>query len=209
MAKHEITEQQWEAVMGPHPRLVNWRKEPNELVGPRTAMRGVSWNDCRQFLATLGNKSPELAFAMPTEAQWEYACRAGSDTDFTFGDDEAQLGEHALFAGNKEWPGTDGKFRFSDVATRKPNRWGLYDMHGGVWEWCSDWYDENYYLKAPLFDPAGPQAGRFRVLRGGSWFRYGKYARSAYRRFFHPSADGDGVTAWILDFGFRPVINCD
>jgi formylglycine-generating enzyme required for sulfatase activity len=77
-------------------------------------------------------------------------------------------------------------------------------MHGGVWEWCSDWYDADYYFTSPL---VGPGTGRFRVLRGGSWFRYGKYARSGYRRFFHPSGDGDGVTAWILDFGFRPVIN--
>lgn len=207
MAKHEITEEQWEAVMGPNPRLVNWRKEPNELVGPHKAMRGVSWKDCQEFLQVLRKKSPELAFALPTEAQWEYACRAGSQTEFSFGNDESQLGEYALFAGNKEWPGDDGKFRYHDSGTKKPNGWGLYDMHGGVWEWCADWYDEDFYFESPLSDPAGPQTGRFKVLRGGSWFRYEKYARSAYRRFFHPSGDGDGVTAWILDFGFRPVIN--
>ncbi|MDG1894961.1 MAG: SUMF1/EgtB/PvdO family nonheme iron enzyme [Fuerstiella sp.] len=86
-------------------------------------------------------------------------------------------------------------------------RGGLHDMHGGVWECCLDWYGADYYDRSPLVDPAGPSSGRFRVLRGGSWFRDGRYARSAYRRFFHPSGDGDGVTAWILDFGFRPVIN--
>ena len=99
------------------------------------------------------------------------------------------------------------KFRYHDVGTRKPNAWGLHDMHGGVWECCLDWYGADYYDRSPLVDPAGPSSGRFRVLRGGSWFRDGRYARSAYRRFFHPSGDGDGVTAWILDFGFRPVIN--
>ena len=91
--------------------------------------------------------------------------------------------------------------------TKKPNAFGLYDMHGGVWEWCADRYDSEYYLNAPLIDPPGPPSGRFRVLRGGSWFRYAKYARSSYRRFFHQAGDSDGVTAWILDFGFRPVIN--
>ncbi|MEO2018285.1 MAG: SUMF1/EgtB/PvdO family nonheme iron enzyme [Fuerstiella sp.] len=207
MARHEITEQQWEAVMGPHPRLVNWRKEPNELTGPRRAMRGVSWSDCRRFMATLKEKVPDHTFALPTEAQWEYACRAGSDSEFSFGNDESQLEDYALFAGNKEWPGKDGKFRYHDVSTGKSNAWGLHDMHGGVWEWCTDRYDADYYFSSPLVDPGGPASGRFRVLRGGSWFRDGRYARSAYRRFFHPSADGDGVTAWILDFGFRPVIN--
>lgn len=209
MAKYEITEPQWEAVMGPHPRLVNWRKEPNELVGPKKAMRGISWNECQQFLAAVRKKTPDNAFALPTEAQWEYACRAGSQTEFSFGNDESQLDEYALFAGNKDWPGADGVFRYHDSGTRKPNAWGLHDMHGGVWEWCSDWYDADYYFDSPLVDPAGPRTGRFRVLKGGSWFRYGKNARSAYRRFFHPSGDGDGVTAWILDFGVRPVINSE
>jgi formylglycine-generating enzyme required for sulfatase activity/predicted GH43/DUF377 family glycosyl hydrolase len=209
MARYEITEQQWESVMGPHSRLVNWRKEPNEMTGPRKAMRGVSWHDCRQFMRTLKTKVPDYAFALPTEAQWEYACRAGSDMEFSFGNDESALDDYALFAGNKEWPGIDGKFRYHDVGTRKTNAWGLHDMHGGVWEWCSDWYDADYYIRSPLVDPGGPASGRFRVLRGGSWFRKGRYARSAYRRFFHPSGDGDGVTAWILDFGFRPVINIE
>jgi formylglycine-generating enzyme required for sulfatase activity/predicted GH43/DUF377 family glycosyl hydrolase len=209
MAKYEISEPQWEAVMGPNPRLVNWRKTPNELVGERKAMRGVSWNDCRQFIAKLREQQAELAFAIPTEAQWEYACRAGSATAFSFGDDASQLGEYALFAGNKEWPGEDGKFRFHDAGLKKPNAWGLFDMHGGVWEWCADWYDADTYFESPLADPSGPKSGRFKVLRGGSWFRAAKYARSSYRRFFHPTGDGDGVTAWILDFGFRPVINVE
>ncbi|MFQ6042599.1 MAG: formylglycine-generating enzyme family protein, partial [Candidatus Poribacteria bacterium] len=96
---------------------------------------------------------------------------------------------------------------YHDVGVKKPNAFGLYDMHGSVWEWCADWYDPDYYLPSPLVDPKGPERGRFKVLRGGSWFRYAKYARSAYRRFFFPECDSDGVTAWILDFGCRPVIN--
>ena len=85
-------------------------------------------------------------------------------------------------------PGFRGKAFYHDVGSKKPNAWGLYDMHGGVWEWCADWYDADYYFDAPMADPRGPDSGRLRVLRGGSWFRYPKYARSAYRRFFHPES---------------------
>ena len=165
---------------------------------------------CREFVRNLKAKAPGHAFSLPTEAQWEYTCRAGSDTEFHFGDDAAMLGQYAWFAGNMNWPGQpgfQGKTFYHDVGQKKPSPWGLYDMHGGVWEWCADWYDEDYYIDSPVNDPAGPESGRFRVLRGGSWFRYAKYARSAYRRPFHPECDGDGVTAWILDFGCRVAIN--
>ena len=104
-------------------------------------------------------------------------------------------------------PGFEGRTAYHDTGVKKPNAWGLHDMHGGVWEWCQDRYDADYYLDSSLADPAGPEEGRFRVLRGGSWFRYAKYARSSYRRFFHPESDSDAVTAWVLDFGCRLVIN--
>jgi len=209
MAKHEVSQQQWEAVMGVHGRLAQWRKQPNELVGPRKVMTGLSWRDCQGFVGKLKEKSPRYAFSLPTEAQWEYAARAGSTAEFCFGDDESKLGQYAWCAANKRWPAEDGSFHYPNVAAKKPNRWGLYDMHGGAWEWCADRYDPDYYLRSPLADPKGPDAGRYRVLRGGSWFRYAKYARSAYRRPFHPEGDGDGVTAWILDFGCRVVINAE
>jgi len=147
---------------------------------------------------------------LPTEAQWEYACRAGSTREYCFGDDESLLGQYAWCEMNMEWPKTMGTRQvlwYYDVATKKPNRWGLHDMHGGMWEWCVDWYDRDYYLDSPLLDPRGPDSGRLRVLRGGSWFRYGKYARSAYRRFFHPEGNTDWVTGGIMDFGCRVVIN--
>jgi len=171
---------------------------------------GSSEGNCQSLIGKLKAKTPGHVFALPTEAQWEYACRAGSRTEFHFGNDPAQLGKYAFFQGNMQWPGGPdyrGKAHYPDVALKQPNAWGLHDMHGGVWEWCADRYHADYYFDAPLANPTGPAQGRYRVLRGGSWFRYAKYARSSYRRFFHPTGDSDGVTAWINDFGCRLVIN--
>lgn len=214
MAKFPVTQAQWQAVMGrkgPLEALEElWRKNPDAL-GPRKVMVGLNWNDCQDFVRTLKAKVPGYAFALPTEAQWEYACRAGSTSEFAFGDDESLLGEYAWYEGNMIWPGIRGNTTravYPTVGQKKPNRFGLYDMHGGVWEWCADWYDPEYYLTSPLVDPQGPATGRFKVVRGGSWFRHGKYARSAYRRFFHPD-EVDYVTAYIQDFGCRVVINLD
>jgi formylglycine-generating enzyme required for sulfatase activity len=211
MAKYELTQGQWEALMGEHPWLEELRKDKaNEAVGPTKAMDTLSWTACQEFIGKLKAKVPAHAFALPSEAQWEYACRAGSASEFSFGDDDSQLGDYAWFHGNMNWvgqPGFKGTLFYHDVGVKKPNAFGLYDMHGGVWEWCADWYDENFYFDSPLVDPTGPDSGLFRVLRGGSWFRYGKYARSAYRKVFHPDGDGDATTAYINDFGCRLVIN--
>jgi formylglycine-generating enzyme required for sulfatase activity len=97
-------------------------------------------------------------FSLPTEAQWEYACRAGTTTRWSFGDDGAQLGEYAWYRDKMAHP----------VGQKKPNAWGLYDMHGNVSEWCADWWGNAYYAKSPANDPAGPDSGTYRVLRGGS-----------------------------------------
>jgi len=237
MAKHEVTATQWAAIMGKDGRFKFWESangEFDDATGPRKAMRDVSWDECQAFVAALrrkvlnGSRSRKTSgdrpnsgesgydFSLPTEAQWEYACRAGSTTEFHFGNDASTMGEYAWFAGNMIWPGGGRTFpdgtpvrgvHYHDVGQKKPNAFGLYDMHGGVWEWCADYYDKDYYVNSPLVDPPGPASGRFRTLRGGSWFRYAKYCRSAYRRFFYPACNGDGVTAYISDFGCRVVIN--
>lgn len=214
MAKFPVTQAQWGAVMGKQGRLKEledlWQNNP-DTIGPKKMMVGLTWEDCQQFIEKLRAKVPDYAFALPTEAQWEYACRAGSDSEFSFGDDPSLLGEYAWYEGNMIWPGKHGntnRAAYPSVGEKKPNRWGLYDMHGGVWEWCADWYDPDYYLTSPLVDPQGPKTGRFKVVRGGSWFRHGQYARSAYRRFFHPE-QVDYVTAYIQDFGCRVVINLE
>lgn len=212
MARHELTTSQWTALMGPHKFLTELTKGDNLMNGPTKAMNVLSWNDCQNLIRKLKQKAPDHAFALPTEAQWEYACRAGSESDFYYGDDASQLGEYAWFEGNMIWPNKpafQGKAFYHDVGTKKANAFGLYDMHGGVWEWCADRYSADYYFDSPMVDPVGPKDGLFRVVRGGSWFRYPKYCRSAYRKFHFPAGNGDGVTAWINDFGCRLVINVD
>jgi formylglycine-generating enzyme required for sulfatase activity len=109
---------------------------------------------------------------LPTEAEWEYACRAGSSTAYCFGDDEESLSDYAWYHGNS------GE-RPHPVALKKPNAWGLYDMHGNVDEWCSDWYD--YYPKGAVSDPAVPKGGSIRVHRGGGWLDEAAICKSSYR----------------------------
>jgi formylglycine-generating enzyme required for sulfatase activity len=132
----------------------------------------VSWDDCRGFLARLGELAPGLVPALPSEAQWEYACRAGTRTPFSFG--ERLDPELANYDGNYPYNGQPkGLYRQKTlpVAHFEPNPWGLYQMHGNVWEWCADW--SSGYPDGPAEDPAGPEQGRERVLRGGSWARSG------------------------------------
>jgi formylglycine-generating enzyme required for sulfatase activity len=138
-------------------------------------------------------------FSLPTEAQWEYACRAGTQTQFSFGDDPEykQLGDYAWYAGNALGK---GEAYAHAVGTKKPNTWGPYDMHGNVWEWCSDWYGE--YAEGDAVDPTGPAKGDDRVLRGGSWYSDPRYVRSAHR--IRSPADNRGT-----DFGCRLALDLE
>jgi formylglycine-generating enzyme required for sulfatase activity len=164
MGIYEVTQAQWKAVMGDN---------PSNFKGDDLPVEQVSWEDCQQFLAKLKEKAGQgMICRLPTEAEWEYACRAGSRTEYCFGDDEGALGEYAWFNLNS---GTH------PVGQKKPNAWGLYDMHGNVWEWCADWYNERYYANSPTDDPKGPDFGPVRVLRGGSWDDFAGRVRSAYR----------------------------
>ena len=172
LGKFEVTQEQWDAVMGGNPSHFKGKKNPVER---------VSWEACQEFIKKLNAKFADTGatFSLPTEAQWEYACRACTSSRYGFGDEEANLSEYGWFEGN-----AGGKTH--PVGEKKPNAWGLYDMHGNVWEWCADWYDGDYYRESPANDPTGPTAVSSRILRGGSWGDPAPYCRSAYRYCLPP-----------------------
>jgi formylglycine-generating enzyme required for sulfatase activity len=173
IGKYKVTQPQWEALMGSNPSIAKDPKNPVER---------VSWEDCKAFLQKLDAKFGDkvVKFSFPTEAQWEYACRAGKTTKYCFGDKEADLGRYAWFIENS-------KDKIHPVGEKKPNAWGLYDVHGDAWEWCADWYDKAYYKTSPANDPPGPASGIFRVCRGSSWESMAPDCRCGFRLFAVPS----------------------
>lgn len=174
----------------------------------------VSWNDGRAFGEWLTKRErdagrlPEgLVYRLPTEAEWEYAARAGTRTRFPAGDDPATLHQSANIFDREtalRWPrwraqagsGSDGHAFTAPVGSFAPNAFGLYDMVGNVWEWCADWYGEDYYAHSPVDDPQGPASGEVRVRRGGSWHSWPLYSRVAFRNWNTPE------TRYVL-VGFR------
>ena len=176
----EVTQAQYEAVMG---------KNPSNFKGAANPVDNVSWNDATEFCNKLSEKTRQ-AVRLPTEAEWEYACRAGSKTKFCFGDADEGLGDYAWYSANSG-------STTHPVGQKKPNAWGLYDMPGNVWEWCADWYGE--YPKGAVTDPRGAASGSQRVLRGGSWYGGAGNCRAAYRLRSNPDH-------WYNDHGFRVVV---
>ena len=172
LGKYEVTQRQWESVMGTN---------PSRFQSPDRPVEQVSWEDCQVFIRAVRRANPELAVRLPTEAEWEYACRAGSDSAYS--------GNGAL--DDMGWY-DDNAGRETHAAGQKlANAWGFYDMHGNVCEWCSDRYDEDYYSKSLDADPAGPSDGAYRVNRGGSWGSYARSCRSADRFGVRPSGRND------------------
>jgi formylglycine-generating enzyme required for sulfatase activity len=170
----------------------------------------VTWNDADRFCDWLKQKSGK-AVRLPTEAEWEYACRAGTTTRFYSGNDAETLAEVGNLADGtfkKQFPketaieAEDGYVFTAPMGRFKPNKIGLFDMHGNVWEWCQDWYDEGYYANSPRRDPQGPNNGTHRVLRGGTWYTPPRYCRAAYRGGETPASCND-------DHGFRVEFGLD
>jgi eukaryotic-like serine/threonine-protein kinase len=191
MGKYEITQAQYKAITGENPSLYKGKRRPVEK---------VSWEDtmafCRQLSEKLG-----YTFTLPTEAQWEYACRAGTTGSFTFG--ECLSTADANYDGNYPIRGCpEGEYRKETwvAGSGKPNDWGLYDMHGNVWEWCLDYYSPEYITHITRKNPVGPPTGRERVFRGGSWSSDARNCRSAARYRSIPASSGEIV-------GFRIVMN--
>jgi len=151
LGKYEVTQGQWEAIMG---------KNPSQFQGgPKLPVESVSWEDVQEFIRRLNAEEGRKSYRLPTEAEWEYAARAGTMTAYSYGDDARQLEEYAWYQENS------GKKTHS-VGQKQPNAWGLYDMHGNVGEWVQDWYGP--YTTGAVEDPVGPSSGLFRVNRGGS-----------------------------------------
>jgi formylglycine-generating enzyme required for sulfatase activity len=170
LGTYEVTQAQWTAVMGSNPSRFN---------GPDNPVEQVSWHDAQEFIKRLNSKEGHSRYRLPTEAEWEYAARAGTTTRYSFGDDAGQLGQYAWYEDNSG-PSTH------PVGQKKPNPWGLYDMHGNVLEWVQDWYGDRYYSNSPGTDPKGPSAGSGRVLRGGGSGGADVLCRSACRERFTP-----------------------
>ena len=181
-----VSQALWQAVMG---------KNPSHFKGEDLPVEQVSWDDCKKFLGSLNVGREGLELCLPSEAQWEYACRAGTETPFHFG--PGITTEQVNYNGNYPLKGSPkGEYREKTVPVQAlpGNAWGLLQMHGNVWEWCQDWLAA--YAVGALVDPRGPSSGAFRVLRGGSWFGDGGNCRSAIR-------DGGTPGGRNHDFGFR------
>lgn len=197
-----VTQEQYEKAMGDNPS--RWK-------GPKNPVEQVRWSDAVRFC----NKRSETeglrpcydlktwkcdfeanGYRLPTEAEWEYACRAGATTAYYFGDEPSKLGEHAWFDKN-----SGGHPR--PVAQKQPNAWGLYDMCGNLWEWCNDFYKVDYYSESPPTDPRGPEAGQTKVVRGGAWRFSAERCRAGYRYNENP---GYADVCFGYDiYGFRCV----
>jgi len=153
--------------------------------GPDYALSWASWDDATAFCRVLSMKIGRRV-RLPTEAEWEYACRAGTTTVYSFGDDPSKLGDYAWYRSNAY----EKNEKYAHlVGRRKPNAWGLYDMHGNVWEWCSDWYGYPY-ASADVRDPKGAPSGRRRILRSGAWDRTPRFCRAATRGWGYPGFRG-------------------
>lgn len=175
LGKFEVTQAQWRSVMGTNPS--NWK-------GDNLPVESVSWSDCIEFVRKV-NAQLNCGARLPTEAEWEYACRAGATGAYGGSGRLDDMGWYDDNSGRKT----------HEVGGKKSNDWGFYDMHGNVWEWCNDWYDSDYY-NISTTDPQGPASGDGRVLRGGCWSYYARSCRSAYRCWNDP-----GIRSII--FGFR------
>ena len=166
MGKYEVTQEQWEAVMGKNPSYSKNAKNP---------VTGVSWDDCQEFIKKL-NGITKGKYRLPTEAEWEYACRAGTSTAYSFG---------GMITPKDANYDDSGIGKPVEVGSYKPNNFGLYDMHGNGWEWCEDWFED--YPAGAVTDPKGPKKEYTRVLRGGSFGHDGSGARSSGRNDFSPA----------------------
>ncbi len=183
IGKYPVTQGQWKKVMGNNP--AEFQKGDNYPV------ENVSWDDAQEFIKRLNRQSLGRKYRLPTEAEWEYAARSGGRKEkYAGGDDIDHVAWYGKKSGNHTHP----------VGQKAPNCLCIYDMSGNIWEWCQDWYDEDYYSNSPRNNPAGPSSGTYRVARGGGWVSGPKYVCSTFRGGFRPSNRFDYV-------GFRLALS--
>jgi formylglycine-generating enzyme required for sulfatase activity len=183
MLKTEVTQFQWVKIMGFNPSYFQERSDcphNHQIIDgvhlcPKMPVENIKWIKIQDFLHKL-NILSKRQYRLPTEAEWEYAARAGNDMTFIHSNSHYNLKEYAWFDDN-----TDNKPK--DVATKRPNNFGLYDMSGNVWEWVQDWYDDRYFNRGPIRNPQGPRNGKVKVLRGGSWYSPSFILRVAHRGY--------------------------
>ena len=181
IGKYELTQAQWQAVM---------ETNPSKFKGSNLPVDNVSWQDAQQFLEKMNDRNDGYRYRLPTEAEWEYAARART------------TGAYAGSLDAMGWYDRNSGSQTHPVGQKQPNAWGLYDVHGNVWEWVEDWYGARYYRSSPASDPTGPPAGLFRVLRGGSWSDDAVYSRITFRSV---AAPGYAQGTSDVDIGFRYV----
>ena len=205
LGMHEVTQAQYKKIMGINPSyfqgdaVAERHPETNRVVkevdSANHPVEQVFWEDavkfCQRLSALPEEKKAGRVYRLPTEAEWEYACRAGSQMAYSFGSDEKSLV-------NFGWYKSNSNSMTHAVGLKKANAWGLYDMHGNVWEWCADWLDE--YPKGSTTDPRGPEDGSLRVRRGGSWYNGAVICRSAIRYWPAPPDR-------VGDLGFRVALS--
>jgi formylglycine-generating enzyme required for sulfatase activity len=184
MGKFVVTQEQYIQIQGTNPSVYTDSKD--------NPVERVFWEDAQNLCKMLAEKTKQ-SVRLPTEAEWEYACRAGTTTTYYSGDSEADLDKVGWYAANS-------KNTTHPVGQKAPNAFGLYDMHGNVWQWCQDWYGADYYGKAPNENPEGPAQGDVRLVRGGSWYYIPEYCRSAFRSTMGPGHGYDPI-------GFRVVVS--
>ena len=179
--KYPVTQAFWLKIMDTNPSHYNGLNCPVEM---------VSWEECQSFIKRLSQKT-EKNFRLPTEAEWEYACRAGSYNEYFFGNEDDALDEFAWYVENSDQ-------MTQPVGQKKPNHWNLHDIHGNVWEWCQDWYAADYFVHTPKADPLGPSSGDERIVRGGSWCCAPCFCRDSDRRKFTPNSKDKDVGLRLL-----------
>lgn len=203
MGRTEVTQAQWERVVGSNPYTLP-RSNPfyHSIAGMKERITKpdhpatVSWHDAQQFIQKLNEMENTTRYRLPTEAEWEYAARAGTQTAYSFAGDADRLDDYAWYDEGFTRGGTH------PVAMKKPNPWGLFDVHGNVWEWVQDWFAPNYPTTQTCVDPKGPAQGDERVVRGGSWHASATSWRTAFRKPYPPDYRG-------ISIGFRVLREAD